>query len=96
MNSGHTQAGNGQVAISYAPYALVRVTVTFPGQPSTSFYDTTDDHGRLMLTVPAPQNLTRSQGQVKARVVVQGSAGLGGASVSRALVSRALVIAVRR
>ncbi len=85
-NSGHTQAGNGQVAISYAPYALVRVTVTFPGQPSTSFYDTTDDHGRLTLTVPAPLGLARSHGQVKARVVVQGSAGQGGASVSRALV----------
>ncbi len=75
-----------QIAISYAPYALVRVTVTFPGQPSTSFYDTTDDHGRLTLTVPTPRGLARSHGQVKARVVVQGSAGQGGASVSRALV----------
>jgi len=87
-----SKVSNGaQIAISYAPNALVRVTVTFPGQPSTSFYDTTDDHGRLMLTVPPPRNLTRSRGEVKARVVVQGSAGQGGASVSRAL-----VIAVRR
>ncbi len=78
--------GNGaQVVISYAPYALVRVTVTFPGQPATSFYDTTDDHGRLTLTVPAPWNLARVQGQAKARVVVQGNAGPGAASVSRTL-----------
>jgi len=83
--SGHTRAGSGSVSISYAPYALVRVTVTFPGQPTTPFYDTTDDHGRLTLTVPAPRNLTRSQSRIKARVVVQGNAGPGAASVSRTL-----------
>jgi len=78
--------GHGaQVAISYAPDALVRVTVTFPGQPATSFYDTTDDHGRLTLTVPAPRNLTRSQGQVKGRIVVQSSAGQGVTPGPRAL-----------
>jgi len=84
-SSGHTPAGSGLVAISYAPYALMRVTVTFPGQAATSFYDTTDDHGRLTLTVPAPRNLTRSQSQVMARVVVQGNAGPGAASVSRTI-----------
>jgi len=86
-----TLDNGAQLVISYAPYALMRVTVTFPGQAATSFYDTTDDHGGLTLTVPAPRNLTRSQSQVMARVVVQGNAGPGAASVSRTI-----MIAVER
>jgi 4-amino-4-deoxy-L-arabinose transferase-like glycosyltransferase len=75
-----------RIAISYAPNALVRVTVTVPGQSPDSFYDTTDDHGRLTLAVPAPRGLAQGHGRVMARVVVQGNAAQGGLSVSRTLV----------
>jgi len=86
VRSDYMQSRDARIAISYAPDALVRVTVTVPGQSPDSFYDTTDAHGRLTLAVPAPRGLARGHGRITARVVVQGNATQGGSPVSRMLV----------
>ncbi len=75
-----------RIAISYAANALVRVTVTIPGQSPDSFYDTTDSRGRLTLAVPGPRGLAQGHGRVTAHVVVQGNAGQGSVFLSRTLV----------
>jgi len=77
--------GSARIALSYAPQALVNINVSYPGQGTISFFDTTDDYGRLTLAVPVPQATALHYGQATLRITVRAVDGARHTQVTRTL-----------
>ncbi len=77
--------GSARVAFSYAPYALLNIIVSYPGQGTVSFFDTTDDHGRLTVTVPVSRAIALHHGQATVQITVRAADGSRRAQATRTL-----------
>ncbi len=77
--------GSARIAFSYAPYALLNITVIYPGQGAVSFFDTTDDHGHLTVDVPVSRVMALRHGQATVRIMVRAADGSRRAQATRTL-----------
>ncbi len=68
---GVPSGGSARIALSYAAYALMDITVSYSGRGAVSFFDTMDDHGRLTIAVPVPRAIALRHGQATIRVTVR-------------------------
>ena len=59
-----------RITVSSTPLTLVRALVTLPGMPPLRFFDATDGHGHLRLSIPVPRHLHGNRGPTVAQVAV--------------------------
>jgi len=72
---GVPSGGSARIALSYAAYALMDITVSYSGRGAVSFFDTMDDHGRLTIAVPVSRAIVPLHGQATIRVTVRAVGG---------------------